>query len=42
MNEELKRKFREILMEKYGVDIDEAVLRFSTLLLVLRKAKTGA
>lgn len=30
MNEELKKIFREIIMERYGVDIDEAVLRFST------------
>ncbi len=30
MNEELKKIFREIIMERYGVDIDEAVFRFST------------
>lgn len=30
MNEELKKKIREILMERYGVDIDEAIFRFST------------
>lgn len=30
MNEELKKVFREIIMERYGVDIDEAVFKFST------------
>lgn len=30
MNEELKQKIREILLERYGVDIAEAVCRFST------------
>ena len=30
MNEELKQKMREILLERYGVDIKEAVCRFST------------
>lgn len=30
MNEELKKQMREILLERYGVDIDEAVFRFST------------
>lgn len=30
MNEELKQKMREILLKRYGVDIKEAVCRFST------------
>ncbi len=30
MNKELKKKMRDILLERYGVDIDEAVCRFST------------
>ena len=34
MNEELKKKMREILLERYGVDIDEAVPVFNTKLCV--------
>ncbi len=30
MNEELKQKMREVLQERYGVDIEEAVCRYST------------
>ena len=30
MNEELKRKMREILLDCYGLDIKEAVVHFST------------
>lgn len=30
MNEELKKVLREILLDRYGVDIEEAVFRFST------------
>lgn len=30
MNEELKKVLREIILEKYGVDIEEAIFRFST------------
>lgn len=30
MNEHLKQQLREALMEKFGLDIDEAVFRFST------------
>lgn len=30
MNEELKQKIREVLLERYGVDIKEAVCCYST------------
>jgi len=30
MNEELRKIFHDIIMERYGVDIDEAVFKFST------------